>query len=173
MNLHNRFLFNVNTFLKSVSTSKSRVTYDLNTDRVTYDLDTTMHKSIGVVGSPPTSLRLYLLPFRNLIFHCSWKRIHVNRLCPDTDTRVFSYPNYIFVTKCLSTMNMQQQHACNIEHHMTVGINQNILSQKSYNSNKFIWSCCFVASYLSSLLEYLSSLLSLSSRQKLRICHSC
>ncbi len=32
--------FNVNTFLKLVSTSKSRVTYDLDTDRVTYDLDT-------------------------------------------------------------------------------------------------------------------------------------
>ncbi len=46
-------LFNVNTFLKSVSTSKSRVTYDLNTDRVTYDLDTDTktHKIIGVVGS--------------------------------------------------------------------------------------------------------------------------
>ncbi len=35
--------FNVNTFLKSVSTSKSRVTYDL---------DTTTRKIIGVVGSP-------------------------------------------------------------------------------------------------------------------------
>ncbi len=35
--------FNVNTFLKSISTSKSRVTYDL---------DTTKHKIIGVVGSP-------------------------------------------------------------------------------------------------------------------------
>ncbi len=49
-------LFNVNTFLKSVSTSKSRVTYDLDTDRVTYDLDTnlntTTHKIIGVVGGP-------------------------------------------------------------------------------------------------------------------------
>ncbi len=53
----------MNTFLKSVSTSKSRVTYDLDTDRVTYDLDTdrvtydldtdtTKHKIIGVVGSP-------------------------------------------------------------------------------------------------------------------------
>ncbi len=31
---------NVNTFLKSVSTLKSRVTYDFNTHRVTYDLDT-------------------------------------------------------------------------------------------------------------------------------------
>ncbi len=39
-------------FLKSVSTSKSRVTFDLDTDRVTYDLDTTTHKIIGVVGSP-------------------------------------------------------------------------------------------------------------------------
>ncbi len=56
-----RDVFNVNMFLKSVSTSKSRVTYDLDTDRVTYDLDTdrvtydldtTMHKIIGVVGSP-------------------------------------------------------------------------------------------------------------------------
>ncbi len=37
--------FNVNTFLKSVSTSKSRVTYDLDTH-------TTTHKIIGVVGSP-------------------------------------------------------------------------------------------------------------------------
>ncbi len=45
-------VFNLNTFLKSVSTSKSQVTYDLNTDRVTYDLDTTMYKIIGVVGSP-------------------------------------------------------------------------------------------------------------------------
>ncbi len=47
-------IFNMNTFLKSVSTSKSRVTYDLDTDRVTYDLDTgtTTHKIIGVVGSP-------------------------------------------------------------------------------------------------------------------------
>ncbi len=44
--------FNVNTFLKSVSTSKSRVTYDLDTDRVTYDLDSIMHKIIGVVGNP-------------------------------------------------------------------------------------------------------------------------
>ncbi len=42
----------MNTFLKSVSTSKSRETYDLDTDRVTYDLDTTRHKIIGVVGSP-------------------------------------------------------------------------------------------------------------------------
>ncbi len=46
---------NLNTFLKSVSTSKSRVTYDLDTDRVTYDhdtdFDTTTHKII-VVGSP-------------------------------------------------------------------------------------------------------------------------
>ncbi len=39
------FFSNVNTFLKSVSTSKSRVTYDLDTD-------TTAHKIIGVVGSP-------------------------------------------------------------------------------------------------------------------------
>ncbi len=49
-------VFNLNTFLKSVSTSKSRVTYHLDTDRVTYDLDTdlntTTHKIIGVVGSP-------------------------------------------------------------------------------------------------------------------------
>ncbi len=45
-------VFNLNMFLKSVSTSKSRVTYDLDTDRVTYDLDTTTHKIIGVVGSP-------------------------------------------------------------------------------------------------------------------------
>ncbi len=37
----------MNTFLKSVSTSKSRVTYDLDTD-----IDTTTHKIIGVVGSP-------------------------------------------------------------------------------------------------------------------------
>ncbi len=46
--------FNVNMFLKSVSTSKSRVTYDLDTNRVTYDLDTDTitHKIIGVVGSP-------------------------------------------------------------------------------------------------------------------------
>ncbi len=64
-------VFNLNTFLKSVSTSKSRVTYDLDIDRVTYDLDTTTHKIIGVVGSPSTSLHLYLPPFRNLIFHCS------------------------------------------------------------------------------------------------------
>ncbi len=92
--------FNANTSLKSVSTSKSRVTYDLDTNRVAYDLDTdrvtydfdtdrvtydldtdrvtydldtdtTMHKIIGVVGSPSTSLRLYLPPFRNLVFHCS------------------------------------------------------------------------------------------------------
>ncbi len=55
-----RSIFNVNTFLKSVFTSKSRVTYDLDTDRVTYDLDTdtTMHKIIGVVGSPSTSTAL-------------------------------------------------------------------------------------------------------------------
>ncbi len=54
-------VFNLNTFLKSVSISKSRVTYNLDTDRVTYnldtdkvtyDLDTTTHKIIGVVGSP-------------------------------------------------------------------------------------------------------------------------
>ncbi len=45
-------IFNVNTFLKSVSTAKSRVKYNLDTDRVTYDLDTTTHKIIGVVGSP-------------------------------------------------------------------------------------------------------------------------
>ncbi len=42
-------------FLKSVSTSKSRVTYDLDTHRVAYDLDTnlhtTTHKIIGVMGS--------------------------------------------------------------------------------------------------------------------------
>ncbi len=38
------YVLNVNTFLKSVSTSKSRVTYDLDTD-------TTMHKIMGVVGS--------------------------------------------------------------------------------------------------------------------------
>ncbi len=81
--------FNVNTFLKSVSTSKSRVTYDHDTGRVTYDLDTTTHKIIGVVGSPSTPLRLYLPPFRNLIFHCIWKSIPINRLCPDTDSRVF------------------------------------------------------------------------------------
>ncbi len=36
-------LFNVNTFLKLISTSKSWVTYDT---------DTTTHKIIGVVGSP-------------------------------------------------------------------------------------------------------------------------
>ncbi len=75
--------FNVNTFLKSVSTSKSRVTYDLDTD-----LNTTTHKIIGVVGS-----LLYLATpvstFQNLIFHCSWKRIHINHPCPDTDSRVF------------------------------------------------------------------------------------
>ncbi len=54
----------MNTFLKSVSTSKSRVTYDLDTDRVTYDLNTgtTTQKIIGVVGSTSTSLRLYLRP---------------------------------------------------------------------------------------------------------------
>ncbi len=45
-------VFNLNMFLKSVSTSKSRVTYDLDTDRVTYDLDTTTHNIIGVVGNP-------------------------------------------------------------------------------------------------------------------------
>ncbi len=49
-------VFHLNTFLKYVSTSKSQVTYDLDTDRVTYDLntdlDTTTHKIIGVVGSP-------------------------------------------------------------------------------------------------------------------------
>ncbi len=45
-------IFNVNTFLKSVFTSKSRVTYDLDTDRVTYNLDIKTHKIIGVVGSP-------------------------------------------------------------------------------------------------------------------------
>ncbi len=75
--------FNVSTYLKSVSTSKSRVIYDLDTD-----LDTTTYKIIGVVGGPSTSLRRYLPPFRNLIFHCSWKRIHVNHPCPDTDSRV-------------------------------------------------------------------------------------
>ncbi len=68
--------FNENTFLKSVSTSKSRVTYYLDTDRVTYDRDTdrvtfdldtntTTHKIIGVVGSPSTSLRLYLRAHMN------------------------------------------------------------------------------------------------------------
>ncbi len=36
-------VFNLNTFLKSVSTLKSRVTYDLDTDRVTYDLDTDLN----------------------------------------------------------------------------------------------------------------------------------
>ncbi len=41
-------------------------------------------------------------------------------------------------SQCLSTMNMQQQHVCNIEHHVTVGTNQNILLQKSYNNNTFI-----------------------------------
>ncbi len=40
--------FNVNTFFKWVPTSKSRVTYDLDTD---LDTDITMHKIIGVVGS--------------------------------------------------------------------------------------------------------------------------
>ncbi len=45
-------IFNVNTFLKSVSASKSRVTYDLDTDRVTYDLDTQPHKIIDVVWIP-------------------------------------------------------------------------------------------------------------------------
>ncbi len=30
------------------------------------------------------------------------------------------------MTKCLSTMNTQQQHACNIEYQVTVGTNQNI-----------------------------------------------
>ncbi len=40
-------VFNLNTFLKSLSTSKSRVTYDLDTD-----LDTTTHKITVVVGSP-------------------------------------------------------------------------------------------------------------------------
>ncbi len=38
-------VFNVNTFFKWVPTSKSRVTYD-------FDTDTTTHKIIGVVGSP-------------------------------------------------------------------------------------------------------------------------
>ncbi len=52
-------------------------------------------------------------------------------------------------TKCLSTVNTQ-----------------NILSRKSYNSNKFIWSCCLVASYLSSLL-------SLSPRQNWTSKNSC
>ncbi len=33
----------------------------------------------------------YGLAFRNLIFHCSWKRIHVNRPCPDIDSRVFLF----------------------------------------------------------------------------------
>ncbi len=37
-------------------------------------------------------------------------------------------------------MNMQQQHACNIEHHVTVRTNQNILPWKSYNGNTMI-SC--------------------------------
>ncbi len=48
------YTFNVKTFLKLVSTLKSRVTYDHDTDRVTHDLDTdtTTHKIIGVVGSP-------------------------------------------------------------------------------------------------------------------------
>ncbi len=90
-NFLRRQIFNVNSFLKSVSTSKSRETYDLDTDRVTYDLhtETTTHKINGVVGAPSTLLRLYLPPFQNLIFRCSWKRIHVNRPCPDTDSRIF------------------------------------------------------------------------------------
>ncbi len=60
--------FNVNTFLKSVSTLKSRVTYDLDANLDT-DLDTTTHKIIGVVGGPlylalpvsPTLLKSHLL----------------------------------------------------------------------------------------------------------------
>ncbi len=40
-------IFNMNTFLKSVSASKSQVTYDLDT--VT---DTTTHKIFGVVRCP-------------------------------------------------------------------------------------------------------------------------
>ncbi len=89
--------FNVNTFLKSVFTSKSRVTYDLDTDRVTYDLntdlDTTTHKIIGIVWSPLYLATPVSTAFRNLIFHCSWKRI----LCLDSDSRVFSINYSIFV----------------------------------------------------------------------------
>ncbi len=44
-NIQSSQIFNVNTFLKLVSTSKSRVTYYLDTD-------TTTRKIIGVVGSP-------------------------------------------------------------------------------------------------------------------------
>ncbi len=57
--------FNVNTFLKSVSTSKSRVTYDLDTN-------TTPHKIIGVVGSPVYLATPVSTAFRNLIFHCNF-----------------------------------------------------------------------------------------------------
>ncbi len=53
-------LFNVNMFFKWVPTSKSRVTYDLDTD-----FDTSTHKIIGVVGSPlylatPVSTDIYI-----------------------------------------------------------------------------------------------------------------
>ncbi len=54
-NFENFLHFNVNTFFKWVPTSKSQVTYDLDTD---LDTDTTTHKIIGVVGSPSTSLYL-------------------------------------------------------------------------------------------------------------------
>ncbi len=96
-------VFNLNTFLKSVSTSKSRVIYDLDTDRVTYDLDTTTHKIIVVVGSP--------LHLATPVFHCSWKCIHVNHPCPDTDSRVFclcfqyTFAFYFFVFLCFFPPN--------------------------------------------------------------------
>ncbi len=64
--------FNVNTFLKLVSTSKSRVTYDLDTD-------TTTHKIIGEVGSPlylampvSTALPKSHLSLLNLANSCFW-----------------------------------------------------------------------------------------------------
>ncbi len=96
--------FNASTFLKLVSTSKSRVTYDLDTDRVTYDLDrdrvtydldtdfdTTTHKINGVVESPlylATPVSTTLLKSHLSLY---WKRIHINRPCPDTDSRVFLF----------------------------------------------------------------------------------
>ncbi len=96
-------VFNVNTFLKiGIHFENSS---DIWPRHRQSDIRPRQHNAQNYWSSMEPSLRLYLLPFQNLIFHCSWKRIHVNRPCPDADSRFF-FKNWRknstkFRSKCL------------------------------------------------------------------------
>ncbi len=89
--------FNVNTFLKSVSTSKRQVTYDLD-----IDLDTTTHKIIGVVGNPLyLAMPVSIYPPSEISSFTVVENVFTLTVHVLTDSRVFLYKNNRFLINYL------------------------------------------------------------------------